>query len=350
MYVVVIVSLQPFTNFITMTRLFIFVLSLTFLSCKTNSTHQPTNSPTAYGDLISAQNLKEHLYLIASDSLEGRMTGSVGHEKALEYIENYYKGIDVRGGMPDKSYLQTVPSSYFKRGDDFPDSYNLLAFIEGSEYPNEVIVLSAHSDHIGIREDGEIFNGADDNGSGTVGVMEIARAFKEAAKAGDTPKRSILFLHVTGEEIGLYGSAYYADNPVYSLDNTICDLNIDMIGRVDPDKANNPDYVYLIGSDKISTELHDISEAANAKYTNLELDYTYNDENDPNRFYYRSDHYNFAKNGVPIIFYFNGVHEDYHDIGDTPDKIDYDLLAKRAKLVFYTAWEVANKEERLSID
>lgn len=333
-----------------MTRLFIFILSLTLLSCKTNSTQQSQNSPTDYGNLIRVENLKNHLYVIASDSLEGRMTGSVGHEKALDYIENHYKNIGVKGGMLDQSYLQTVPSSFFKRGEDFPDSYNLLAFIEGSEYPNEVIVLSAHSDHIGIRDDGEIFNGADDNGSGTVGLMEIARAFKEAEKAGDAPKRSLLFLHVTGEEIGLYGSSYYTENPVYSLDNTLCNLNIDMIGRIDPDKEDNPEYIYLIGSDKISTELHNISEAANATYTNLELDYTYNDENDPNRFYYRSDHYNFAKNGIPIIFYFNGVHADYHAVGDTPDKIDYELLTKRTKLVFYTAWEIANKEERLQVD
>lgn len=333
-----------------MTRLFIILLSLTFLSCKTKLPQQKSNTPDTYGELISSENLKKHLYVIASDSLEGRMTGSIGHEKALSYIKDYYKEIGVAGGMPDASYLQTVPSSFFKRGADFPDSYNLLAYIEGSEYPEEVIVISAHSDHIGVRDDGEIFNGADDDGSGTVGLMELARVFKKAAEDGNMPKRSILFLHVTGEEIGLFGSRYYTENPIYSLDQTICNLNIDMIGRVDPDKEDNPEYIYLIGSDKISTELHDISEEANKKYTNLELDYTYNDENDPNRFYYRSDHYNFAKNGIPVIFYFNGVHEDYHDIGDTPDKIEYDLLAKRTKLVFYTAWEVANKEERLSID
>lgn len=333
-----------------MTRLFILVLSLAFVSCKTSSTHQKTDSPMVYGEQISAENLKEHLYTLADDSFEGRMTSSEGHEKALEYIENHYKSIGVRGGMPDHTYLQTVPSSFFKRG-NFDDSYNLLAFIEGSEHPEEVIVISAHSDHIGVRDDGVVYNGADDNGSGTVTLLELARVFKKAADAGNAPKRSILFLHVTGEEIGLYGSRYYADeDPVYPLENTICNLNIDMIGRIDPDKADNPEYIYLIGSDKISTELHDISEAANTKYTNIELDYTYNDEDDPNRFYYRSDHYNFAKNGIPVIFYFNGVHEDYHDVGDTPDKIEYDLLAKRAKLIFYTAWEVANKDERLSID
>lgn len=320
-------------------------------SCKTNSiSHKNIESPTTYGKEISAKNLKEHLYIIASDSLEGRMTGSMGHEKALDYIQNFYESIDLKGGMPDKSYLQEIPGNFFGNRSDIEKSYNLMSYIEGSEYPNELIVISAHSDHIGIREDGEIFNGADDNGSGTVGLMEIARVFKKAEAEGHRPKRSILFLHVTGEEIGLYGSRYYTENPIYPLENTVCNLNIDMIGRIDPDKAANPEYVYLIGSDKISKELHDVSESVNAAYTNLELDYTFNDENDPNRFYYRSDHYNFAKNGIPIIFYFNGVHADYHAIGDTPDKIEYDLLAKRVQLVFYTAWEVANREERLAID
>lgn len=333
-----------------MIRFSILLLSFAFISCKTNTVTPTYESSTDYGKNITAEQLKKHLYIIASDSLEGRMTGSLGHEKALDYIEKHYKDLGITGGMPDGSYLQTVPSSFFKRGEDFPSSYNLLGFIKGSEFPNEVIVISAHSDHIGKRDDGQIYNGADDNGSGTVGVMEIARAFKNARDNGETPKRSILFLHVTGEEIGLYGSDYYTQNPVYPLENTICNLNIDMIGRVDPDKINNPEYIYLIGSDKISTELHMISEKANAKYTQLELDYTYNDDNDPNRFYYRSDHYNFAKNGIPVIFYFNGVHEDYHDIGDTADKIDYDLLAKRSQLVFYTAWEIANSEERLSVD
>src|SRR5690606_10497180 len=165
------------------------------------------------------------------------------------------------------------------------------------------------------------------------------------------PKRSILFLHVTGEEKGLLGSKYYTDTqPVFPLENTIADLNIDMIGRVDDEHQSNPDYVYLIGSDKLSTELHNLSEAVNQKYFNLQLDYTFNDKDDPNRFYYRSDHYNFAKNNIPIIFYFNGVHEDYHQPGDTPDKINYEILAKRTQLIFATAWELANGENRPKVD
>jgi Zn-dependent M28 family amino/carboxypeptidase len=191
---------------------------------------------------------------------------------------------------------------------------------------------------------------SDDDGSGTVAIMEIAQAFKQAVKDGHPPKRSILFLHVTGEEIGLYGSRYYTENPLFPLENTVCNLNIDMIGRIDPDKKDNPNYIYLIGSNKLSQELQDVSSAMNDKYTHLELDYKYDDPNDPNRFYYRSDHYNFAKNDVPIIFYFNGVHEDYHKITDTPDKIEYDLLAKRTKLIFHTAWEIANRENKIVVD
>ena len=171
-----------------------------------------------------------------------------------------------------------------------------------------------------------------------------------AADAGKGPKRSILFLHVTGEERGLLGSKYYTENPIFPLANTVCNLNIDMIGRVDQRNKENPNYVYLIGSDKLSMELHNLSEAINKKYTNIKLDYKYNDENDPNRFYYRSDHYNFAKHNIPIIFYFNGTHTDYHKDTDTPDKIYYELLRNRARLVFHTAWEVANREGRITAD
>lgn len=230
-------------------------------------------------------------------------------------------------------------------------SENVAAFIKGSEKPDEIIIISAHLDHIGIGRDGQINNGADDDGSGTIAILEIAEAFEKAVKDGHRPKRSILFLHVTGEEKGLLGSKYYTDfSPIFPLENTVVDLNMDMIGRVDPEHKNNKNYVYLIGSDKLSSELHDISENTNGKYTNLNLDYKYNDENDPNRFYYRSDHYNFAKNNIPVIFYFNGTHADYHRPGDTPDKIEYDIYETRARLVFHTAWELANRDQRIVVD
>jgi hypothetical protein len=230
-------------------------------------------------------------------------------------------------------------------------SENVAAYIKGTEFPDEYVIVSAHSDHIGINDNGEINNGADDDGSGSMAVLEIAEAFKTAAENGQGPKRSIIFLHVTGEEKGLLGSRYYTDiQPLVPLENTVADLNIDMIGRIDPKRAGSRNYIYLIGSDKLSTELHNISEEVNKKYAHLELDYTYNDENDPNRFYYRSDHYNFAKNNIPIIFYFNGTHADYHRPTDTPDKIEYDLYRDRARLVFYTAWEIANRPNRIVAD
>jgi len=230
-------------------------------------------------------------------------------------------------------------------------SENVAAMIKGSEKPDEYIILSAHLDHVGMH-DGEVFNGADDDGSGTVAILEIAEAFKAAQENGEGPKRSVIFLHVTGEEKGLLGSQYYTDyDPIVPLAQTVSNLNIDMIGRTDPKRTEGKrNYIYLIGSDKLSTDLHNLSEEMNTKYTNIELDYTYNDENDPNRFYYRSDHYNFAKNNIPIIFYFNGTHADYHKATDTPDKIEYDLLENRTRLVFHTAWELANREDAVRVD
>lgn len=230
-------------------------------------------------------------------------------------------------------------------------SENVAAMIKGSEKPDEYIIISAHLDHVGTNAKGEIFNGADDDGSGTVSLLEVAEAFKTATDKGHGPKRSVIFLHVTGEEKGLLGSRYYTDyEPLVPLANTVANLNIDMVGRIDPKRKGDRNYIYLIGSDKLSTDLHNISEKINKEFTNIELDYTYNDENDPNRFYYRSDHYNFAKNNIPIIFYFNGTHDDYHKASDTPDKINYDLLENRSRLVFHTAWELANRENRIVVD
>lgn len=226
---------------------------------------------------------------------------------------------------------------------------NVLGFIEGSDKKEECIILTAHYDHIGTS-DTLVYNGADDDGSGTVAILELAEAFALAKAAGNGPRRSILFMTVTGEEKGLLGSTYYVNNSVWSISNSVANLNIDMIGRIDDAHKNNPEYVYLIGSDKLSSELHEISESVNATYSKLELDYTYNAPNDPNRFYYRSDHYNFAKNNIPVIFYFNGTHEDYHKPTDTVDKIEFELLQKRTQLVFHTAWELANREGRIAVD
>lgn len=299
---------------------------------------------------IKSEELKKNLYVIASDEMEGRDTGSPGQKKAGEYIVNYYKSLGVTYPKTLGSYYQKVPSSFMKKwgGGNLPDSENILAFIEGSQKPEEIIVISAHYDHVGMKN-GVVYNGADDDGSGTVAVMQIAKAFQEAKKAGKGPKRSILFLHVTGEEHGLFGSDYYSQNPVFPLANTVANLNIDMIGRDDPENRGKQ-YVYVIGSDMLSSELKVINEAANAKTVELDLNYKYDDPKDPNRLYYRSDHYNFAKNNIPVAFYFDGIHEDYHKPSDKPEKIDYPLLQKRTQLVFTTAWDLANRDTRIIVD
>lgn len=228
-------------------------------------------------------------------------------------------------------------------------SENVLAFIEGSDKKEEVVVITAHYDHIGV-EDGVVFNGADDDGTGTVALLEIAEALSHAKAEGHGPRRSVLIMPVSGEEKGLLGSRYYSEHPVFPLESTVADLNIDMIGRFDSTHATSAPYVYVIGSDRLSTELHTLNERANSTYSHLELDYTFNAESDPNRFYYRSDHYNFARKGVPSIFYFSGVHEDYHQPGDDVEKIRFDLLHQRTLLVFHTAWLLANQEQRIAVD
>lgn len=324
-------------------------IALSLVGCGAQKPKMVENAePMDYAKSITSKDLKKHLYIIASDEFQGRETGEPGQKMAAEYLKNEYKSLNIPSPLGGDDYFQEVPGSMF-RG-DVKDSENVLAYIQGSEKPNEILVISSHYDHVGVDDEGNIFNGADDDGSGTVAIIEIAEAFVKAKKDGYTPKRSILFLNVTGEEKGLIGSKYYTDNPVFALSQTVANLNIDMIGRTDFDHKKSDNYVYLIGSDKLSTELHDLSEAVNAKYTKIDLDYKYNDENDPNRFYYRSDHYNFAKNNIPIIFYFNGVHADYHKMTDTPDKINYELLENRARLVFLTAWEIANRAERLTVD
>jgi len=338
-----------------MKNLLLILTSTILLSCGSNIiTNQTTNSlivtgkvATKFANTITTKDLKEYLYAFASEEFEGRETGELGQKKAAEYLKNFYVEHHIASPYGGTDYFQSIPTEHLRP--ELNPSENVVAFIKGSEKPDEIIMISAHYDHLGVNGD-EIYYGADDDGSGTVAILEIAEAFQEAVLAGNRPKRSILFLHVTGEEKGLLGSKYYTNFPIFPLENTVTDLNIDMIGRVDEAHTNNPNFVYLIGSDKLSTELHDLSEEINARFTQLNLDYTFNDENDPNRFYYRSDHYNFAKNNIPIIFYFNGTHEDYHKPTDTPDKINYEILAKRAQLIFYTAWEIANKEHRIKVD
>jgi hypothetical protein len=253
--------------------------------------------------------------------------------------------------LPSKSYLANVHLQFEKKTEKL-ESTNVIATLEGTDLKDEYVFLTAHYDHLGIANDTTIYYGADDDGSGTVSILELAEAFAKAKAEGKGPRRSIVFMTVSGEEKGLWGSEYYTNHPTYPLDKTTVNLNIDMIGRVGEEYQHQKDsanYVYIIGDDKLSTDLATITNQVN-KNLKLKLDRKYNDLNDKNRFYYRSDHYNFAEKGVPIIFYFNGVHADYHRTTDTPDKINYKLLMKRAQLVFYTAWEMANRNDMLKRD
>ncbi len=333
--------------------IYLSLFTLLFTSCSSQNvaTKKTPLDEQKYINNITATVLKTHLTIVASDEMEGRDTGSPGQKKAGNYLIEQYKKAGIPFPKGATSYYQPIPADYLnaKRNENLGDSENIWAFIEGSEKPDEIIVISAHYDHLGKTKD-EVYNGADDDGSGTVALVEIAKAFQKAKNEGHGPKRSILILHVTGEEHGLHGSRYYSENPLFPLANTVADVNIDMIGRRDEAHTENNNYIYLIGSDYLSTDLYNICEAVNKKYININIDYKYNDRNDRNRFYYRSDHYNFAKNGIPSVFLFNGVHADYHKVSDEVDKIEFDALAKRTQLAFTIAWEIANRENRLVVD
>jgi len=237
---------------------------------------------------------------------------------------------------------------------------NVVAVLEGSDpvLKKEYVAIGAHYDHVGIGapvNGDSIYNGADDDGSGTTGILSIAGAF---ANSTVRPKRSILFVWHCGEEKGLWGSEYFTSYPTVPLKQVITQLNIDMIGRSKKPGDTNPknkdlsgpDEIYVIGSKMMSTELGELSERVNKAFLNLQFDYRYDDPNDTNRFFFRSDHFNYAKNGVPIIFYFDGVHEDYHQPSDSPDKIDYQKMEKVARTVYVMAWNLANQAKRPVVD
>jgi len=333
-----------------MQKILLCWLAVIVISCGPAKTDSVLTKPVMdkYANQIKTEDLKEHLYLLASDILEGRETGGKRQKMAVNYFTAYYEHLGLLAPEAYPDYTQLIPQEYFENKSK-GDSQNVLAYIKGSEFPNEVVVISAHYDHLGMKDD-EVYNGADDNASGSSALMELAESFQMAKKQGYGPKRSILFLHVTGEEIGLYGSKYYTEHPVFSLDSTVVDLNVDMVGRIDEKHLDKKEYIYLIGSGRISKDLHNLTEKVNREHTKLKLDYTYDAPNDPENYFRRSDQYNFAINNIPVIFFFNGSHEDYHQTSDTADKIDFDLLALRTRLVFLTAWEISNRKERIVLD
>ena len=238
---------------------------------------------------------------------------------------------------------------------------NVVAVWEGSDpvLKNEMVAIGAHYDHVGTNlnapGDDKIWNGADDDGSGTVAVLGIAEAL---AAAKERPKRSVLFVWHCGEEKGLWGSDYFNKFPTVDIKSVIAQLNIDMIGRSKKEGDTNPknkdltgpNAIYVIGSEMMSSTLGAITKETNSSYLNLTYDYRYDDPKDTNRFFFRSDHFHYAQNGIPITFWFDGVHEDYHQPGDSPDKIDYQKMEKVARTIFLTMWELTDLKERPKID
>ena len=274
------------------------------------------------------------------------VSGALAHELLRLNSANLLESIN---NIPTGDYKTQVQFLINKRTLSLQSS-NVIAVLPGTNKKDQFVLITSHYDHLG-KKGNEIYYGADDDGSGTTSVLQIAEAFAKAKNEGHGPVRSIIFMTVSGEEKGLLGSEFFSEHPTFPLNKISADLNIDMVGRIDPTyKGDSLNYLYIIGDDKLSSNLRPVTDSVNKKYLKLQLDRRFNDLSDPNRFYYRSDHYNFAKNGVPIIFYFNGTHADYHRPTDTVDKINFDLMAKRVKLVFYTAWEMANRNEMMKRD
>ncbi len=293
---------------------------------------------------------KGSMYLKKNDAA-GFLMANVSTNVANAILGKSNASINELGSVAKGNYNSDITLVATKKTENL-ESSNVIAYLPGTDKKDEYLFLTGHYDHLGKRGN-VIWYGADDDGSGTVGVMQMAEAFAAAAKAGKSPRRTIVFMTVSGEEKGLWGSQYYSEHPLFPLEKTTADLNTDMIGRVDTERksADTLSYVYVIGHDKLSSDLVTINEAANKKSSNITLDYKYDDPKDPNMIYYRSDHYNFARKGVPVLFFYDGMLlADYHQPTDTIEKINFDLMQKRTVMVYYTACEIANRDEMLKRD
>lgn len=300
---------------------------------------------------IVAERLRTHLEFVAHDLMEGRATPSRGLDITARYLVAQCKLMGLQPAGETGTFFHWYEAS--GRRDKFK-SQNVIAKIEGSDpvLKNEYIAVSAHYDHIGLETSGgdRINNGADDDGSGTVALLEIARAFQQGPK----PKRSILFIWHSGEERGLLGSKAFTETPTVDLKQIAGLVNIDMIGRSRPAGDVNPKNeklvpaksIYVVGSREISTEFGDWVAAANDGYLRLRYDYYYDQPSKPDRIYFRSDHYNYAVKGIPIAFFFNGTHEDYHQVSDEIDKIDFPQMEAITRTIYMTLYSLADKKTR----
>ena len=312
--------------------------------------------------IITSSRLKAHLEFIASDEMEGRDTPSRGLDTATLYIATQLKLWGAKPAGDNGTFFQTIDLSQFDpnlKNNPRRFARNVVAIVPGTDsiMSREYVAFGAHIDHLGLYNgsgEDKIFNGADDDGSGTVAILEIAHAFL----TGPRPKRSALFVWHIGEEKGLWGSNYYVEHPTVDLSKIVTQLNIDMIGRSRPanDKTpsngvlTGPNEIYVVGSTKMSSDLQKASEISNRNYLNLKFNYKYDDPKDPEQIFYRSDHYNYARKGVPIIFYFDGVHQDYHGLDDEVDRIDFTKMVNVTRTVYALGFTLANNEKRPVVD
>jgi len=351
---------------------------LSLVLCSLIVTRIPCLSQSAVHRLIVSDSLlRAHVYNLAADSLQGRRTGTIGQHRAAAYCQRALRATHLapifKLDSVRTSYRQTFPilfTSVATFGNrpagsarQAPTTYpqaeladgplsrqdssralfgiNLGGLLPGLDLRKEIIVVSAHYDHIGASG-GLIYHGADDNASGTAAVLGVAALFDSLAQTGLHSRRTVLFVLFSGEENGLLGSAYFVAHPPASLAQFVCALNADMVGRVDNAHRRAPDYCYVL-TDTNGSNLKKTVEQVNAQTVQLALNQDgYNTNEDPEQFFRRSDQYNFARLGIPVLFFTNGSHSDYHRPTDTAKRIRYDVLQKRATLLFQTVWALAN--------
>lgn len=324
--------------------IFYLTIGILFISCSSQINNDAEIKLKFTTELnvssITIEDLKKHVSILASDSLEGRYTGEVGQKKTVEYLKKEYQKLNIPSPISEENYFQNVPKEFINYNTN--DSENVLAYIKGSDTSGKHVIITAHLDHIGKTSSGKVYNGADDNASGTAALLEIAQAIKELENKGVQPKYGILFLHVTAEELGLYGSKYYTKNPILPLKDALFNVNLDMIGRKD-ERNIDANYLYSIGSDRISKLLHRVVNEEDKNDENLKLDFYYDYEDEPLQLYYRSDHYNFANNNIPSVFFFSGLHDDYHQPTDDVEKLEFDAFEKRVRFISKVIWKLANQ-------
>ncbi len=303
----------------------------------------PRHAPAAGLALIDTADLRDHLAVLADDSLQGRRSGTPGADRAAAYLAARLAGLGVEPAGDGTSFLQrfSLPGMTAETADS---TQNVVGVVRGAdpELAPEFVALGAHYDHLGVGlavAGDSIYNGADDDGSGTVALLEVAQAFAR----GPRPRRSVLFVFHGGEEEGLLGSFYFTLRPTVPRDSIVAQLNVDMVGR------NAPDSLAVIGAGRISSALDSIVRRQ-AGDEGLGLDWSYDAPDHPERLYYRSDHYNYAQYGIPVAFFFAGLHPDYHMPSDEIDKIEFGKVERAARLLYRVAWEVANRPERPARD